>query len=87
MKPVAKVVDQSSPLFGKTVVLTGTRDKNIIDFLKEVGATQGSSISKSTFLVVAKNKEEDTGKAEEARKINIPIMSIQEFAETYMSKK
>ena len=87
IKPVAKVVDQSSPLFGKTVVLTGTRDKNIIDFLKEVGATQGSSISKSTFLVIAKNKDEDTGKAEEARKINIPIMSIQEFTETYMSKK
>jgi len=87
IKPVAKVVDQSSPLFGKTVVLTGTRDKNIIDFLKEVGATQGSSISKSTFLVIAKNKDEDTGKAEEARKINIPIMSIQEFTEIYMSKK
>jgi len=87
MKPVTKVVDQSSPLFGKTVVLTGTRDKNIIDFLKEVGATQGSSISKSTFLVVAKNKEEDTGKAEEARKLKIPIMSIHEFTETYMSKK
>jgi NAD-dependent DNA ligase len=87
IKPVAKVVNQSSPLFGKTVVLTGTRDKNIIDFLKEVGAIQGSSISKSTFLVIAKNKEDATGKAEEARKINIPIMSIQEFTETYMSKK
>ena len=27
--PVEKMVDQTHPLFGKTVVLTGTRDKNI----------------------------------------------------------
>jgi len=61
-------------------------NKNIIDFLKQVGAVQGSSISKSTFLVVAKNKDEDTGKAEEARKLNIPIMTIEEFASTYQNK-
>ena len=71
------MADQTHPLFGKTVVLTGTRDKNIIEFLKNVGSNQGSSVSKSTFLVVAKNKDEDTGKAEEARKLNIPLMSVE----------
>ena len=81
-----KSVDKNHPLFGKTVVLTGTRDKNIIELLKNVGANQGSSVSKSTFLVVAKNKDEDTGKAEEARKINIPIMSVEEFIQTYVNK-
>jgi len=85
-KAIDKVVDQSHPLFGKTVVLTGTREKNIVDFLKQVGAIQGSSISKNTFLVVAKNKDEDTGKAEEARKLNITIMSIQEFIDTFINK-
>ena len=85
-KPVEKMVDQTHPLFGKTVVLTGTRDKNIIEFLKNVGSNQGSSVSKSTFLVVAKNKEEDTGKAEEARKLNIPLMSVEEFIQTYINK-
>ncbi len=82
-KTVKKNIDNSHPLFGKTVVLTGTRDKDIIEFLKNVGANQGSSISKNTFLVITKNKDEDTGKAEEARKLNIPIMSVQEFTTTY----
>ena len=82
--PVKKIVEQGHPLFEKTIVLTGTRDKDIVEFLKNVGANQGSSISKNTFLVIAKNKDEDTGKAEEARKLNIPIMSVQEFTTKYL---
>jgi NAD-dependent DNA ligase len=70
-------------LFGKSVILTGTRDKNIIEFLKNVGANQGSSVSKNTFLVIAKNNSENTGKIEEARKLNIPIISVDEFTQTY----
>ena len=80
---VKKNIDQSHPLFDKSIVLTGTRDTAVIDFLKNVGAKQSSSVSKNTFLVIAKNKDEDTGKAEEARKINVPIMSVEEFIQTY----
>jgi NAD-dependent DNA ligase len=80
---VKKNVDKSHPLFDKSIVLTGTRDNAVIDFLKNVGAKQSSSVSKNTFLVIAKNKDEDTGKAEEARKINVPIMSVEEFIQTY----
>jgi DNA ligase (NAD+) len=80
---VKKNVDKSHPLFDKSIVLTGTRDNTVIDFLKNVGAKQSSSVSKNTFLVIAKNKDEDTGKAEEARKINVPIMSVEEFIQTY----
>ena len=78
-----KNVDKAHPLFDKSIVLTGTRDNTVIDFLKNVGAKQSSSVSKNTFLVIAKNKDEDTGKAEEARKINVPIMSVEEFIQTY----
>ena len=84
--PDKKTGDESHPLHGKTVVLTGTREKSVIELLKNVGANQGSSVSKSTYLVVAKNKDEDTGKAEEARKLNIPIMSVEEFIQTYVNK-
>ena len=72
-------------LYGKTVVLTGTRDKNIIEYLKIVGAKQGSSVSKNTYLVVAKNKDENKGKANEARQLKIPILSVEEFIQTYMA--
>ena len=74
------------PLFGKTVVLTGTREKTIIEFLKAVGAVQGGAVSKNTHLVVAKTKNDDTGKAEEARKLNIPLQSVDEFIQMYMTK-
>ena len=80
---VKKNIDQTHPLFDKSIVLTGTRDNTVIEFLKNVGAKQSSSISKNTFLVIAKNKDEDTGKAEEARKLNVPIMSVEEFIQTY----
>jgi NAD-dependent DNA ligase len=87
LKPQKIAVDQSHPLFNKSIVLTGTRDKDIIEFLKKIGATQGANVSKNTFLVVAPSKEEDTGKAEEARKLNIPIVSVDEFKEKYITIK
>ena len=84
--PVQKEMEHTHSLFGKTVVLTGTRDKNIIAFLKNVGANQSSSVSKNTFLVISKYKDDDTGKAEEARKLNIPLISAEEFIELYINK-
>jgi DNA ligase (NAD+) len=75
--------DITHPLYNKTVVLTGTRDKTVIDILKNVGANQGASVSKNTHLVIAKSKDDGTGKAEEAKKIGIPLMSVEEFIATY----
>jgi NAD-dependent DNA ligase len=83
-KTTETLVDQSHPLFEKTIVLTGTRDKNIIEFLKNNGVKQGQTVNKNTHLVIAKNKDEDTGKAEDARKLNIPIMSVEDFIKTYL---
>jgi NAD-dependent DNA ligase len=85
-KILSQVVDLSHPLYQKTVVLTGTRDKQIMEFLKEVGAVLGSTVSKNTFIVIAKTVEDDTSKAEEARKLNIPIMSVEQFIQKYISK-
>jgi len=83
-KCMETLVNHSHPLFEKTIVLTGTRDKNIIEFLKNTGVKQGSTVNKNTYLVIAKNKDEDTGKAEDARKLNIPIMSVDQFIQTYI---
>ena len=83
---VEKKVESSHPLHNKTVVLTGTRDKNIIEFLTLIGANQGSSVNKNTMLVVAKDKDDVTGKVQDARRLNIPIMSVNEFIEMYVNK-
>jgi NAD-dependent DNA ligase len=82
---VLKPVDMSHPLYKKTVVMTGVRDEAVKEALKTVGATLGTSVSKNTFIVIAKTQDEDTGKAAEARKLNIPIVTPQQFMSMYFS--
>ena len=57
--------------------MTGFRDKELIQKLKDIGAENSASVSKNTFVVLVKiDKDEDTSKAEEARKLDIPIMTL-----------
>jgi len=79
-----KKVDQSHPLFSKSIVMTGFRDVDLQNELKEIGANIGSSVSSKTFVVLVKDKDEDTCKASEARKLNIPLMTPQEFRNKYL---
>jgi DNA ligase (NAD+) len=74
------IIDTSNALYGKTVVFTGFRDKELEERLKGVGATLGSSVSGKTFVVVAK---ESSGKTEEAKKRNIPVLTPDEFVSQY----
>ena len=77
-------VDQSHPLFGKTIVMTGFRDTQIQEVIKNVGAKLGSSVSKNTFIVLVKDKDEDTGKASDARKLGVTLMTPEEFSKKYL---
>jgi NAD-dependent DNA ligase len=77
-------IDQSHPLFGKTIVMTGFRDASIQEALKNVGAKLGSSVSKNTFLVLVKDLEEDSGKAQDAKKLGIKLMTPEEFKAQYL---
>jgi NAD-dependent DNA ligase len=76
--------DPSHPLFGKTIVMTGFRDAAIQQVLKDVGAKLGSSVSKNTFLVLVKDLEEDTGKAADAKKLGIKLMTPEEFKAQFL---
>ena len=81
--PVAVVLNAGHPLYKKLVVMTGIRDAKVAEALKTVGANLGSSVSKNTVAVIAKSSDEDTGKASEARKLGIPIMTPSEFMAKY----
>jgi NAD-dependent DNA ligase/DNA polymerase/3'-5' exonuclease PolX len=81
--PVAVVLNAGHPLYKKSVVMTGIRDAKVAEALKTVGANLGSSVSKNTVAVIAKSSDEDTGKASEARKLGIPIMTPSEFVAKY----
>jgi hypothetical protein len=75
--------DKSHPLYGKKWIMTGFRDKDLIDKLKAVGAEQGSSVNSKTFVVLVKDVNEDTGKAEEARNLGIQLLTVKQFEDKY----
>ena len=79
-----KIADESHPLYNKSVVMTGFRDAELQNELKEIGAKIGSSVSSKTFVVLVKDKDEDTGKAAEARKLGVPLMTPEEFRQKYL---
>jgi len=79
-----KEVDQSHALFGKSIVMTGFRDTALQEKLKDIGAKLGSSVSSKTFVVLVKDKDEDTGKANDARKLGVPLMTPHEFTIKYL---
>ena len=70
-----KTVNETHPLFGKSIVITGFRDAQIQEAIKNVGAKLGSSVSKNTFIVLVKDKDEDKGKAGDARKFGVTLMT------------
>jgi NAD-dependent DNA ligase len=54
----ASSVDETHPLYKKTVVLTGFRDKKLAEQLKNAGAVQGATVNKSTFALIMKDAVE-----------------------------
>lgn len=81
--PIEEPKDESHPLFDKTIIITGFRDKELSEKLKSVGAKESSSVTKNTFAVIVKNKDEETGKTEAAKEKNIPLYTVEEFEEKF----
>ena len=79
-----KQLDKSHILYCKSIVMTGFRDTVLQEKLKEIGANHSSSVSSKTFVVLVKDKDEDTSKANEARKLGVPLMTLQEFLSKYL---
>ena len=73
------------PLFKKTIVFTGFRDKKLSEELKKVGAIVGASVTKNTFMVVAKSAEEASDKTENAAKLGIPLALVEDFINKYFA--
>jgi NAD-dependent DNA ligase len=78
------VVDTSDPLYGKKIVMTKVRDKEIIEKMGKVGATLEDSVNKNTFAVIVKSKDDDSNKIKKAKELGIPIYTPDEFKMQYM---
>ena len=83
VKPKSKKVITGHPLSGKRVVFSGFRPTELIKKIESVGGIIGTSVSKNTFTVIVKSADETTGKADQARQLNIPILTKEDFEATY----
>ena len=63
--------------------MTGFRDKELEAKLRSLGIEVVNNVTKSTFVVLVKDLDEDTGKANQARLSNIPLMLPEEFKIVY----
>jgi NAD-dependent DNA ligase len=78
-------VDVSNPLYGKKIVMTKIRDKEIIEYLPKVGATLEDNIKKDTFVLIVKSKADSSNKTKYAEENGISIMEPAEFKSKYMA--
>ena len=79
-----KNVDKSHKLYNKKIVITGFRDKELQQKLEKIGVKLGTSVSKKTFVVLVKDMDDDTGKADKARKLGVTLMTPEIFKSKYL---
>ena len=51
---------------------------------EKYGAKVSGSVSKKTFAVIVPSLDTDTGKAEKARELSIPILTEKDFTSKYL---
>jgi hypothetical protein len=65
------------------IVFTGVRDKNIEKTIEEEGGKIGNVVNSKTSALVIKEKNSGTVKEESAKKLNLPIYTLEEFKKKY----
>ena len=79
-----KKIDETNPLYGKKILLTGFRDKSLETQIKAHGGSIASSVSSKVFIVLVPSMEADTSKAEEAREKGLTLMTPDIFTKKYL---
>lgn len=82
--PILASTDVNHILYKKSVVMSGTRDKDLEKALADVGASLGTSVSSKTFAVITPDVESDTGKVATAKKHGVQVLTPEAFKEKYL---
>ena len=80
-----KKINKDHPIFGKKIVMTGFRDKELAESIKSLGGEVIDAVNKNTFLVLVKDLHEETSKALQAKNLDITLMLTDEFKAKYMN--
>jgi NAD-dependent DNA ligase len=65
--------------------MTKIRDKDIIEYLKEVGGILQDNISSDTFILLVKSKDDTSSKVVKAKEKGITIMTAEEFKTMFIA--
>jgi len=81
-----KIIKPIGELFkDKSICLTGTRDKETIEFIEKNGGKISSSVSSKTSLLIhADDADKSSNKFTNATKYKTPIISLSEFKKKYI---
>ena len=82
-EPKQTTVNQDHPLYKKSIVMSGGRDKELETILKNIGANLSSSVSSNTFALITPDIESGTSKIETANKHGVPILTPDAFRKKY----
>ena len=70
-------------LTNHNIVITGFRDKKIIENIEKQGGKLLNAVNKNTHLVVVKDINNESTKTMKAKKLGITIMNLKTFQEQY----
>lgn len=81
-----KKIEKQGDLFkDKSICMTGTRDKEIIDFIEKNGGKISSSVSSKTHLLIhADDADKSSNKFQNAEKYKTIMISVSEFKKKYL---
>ena len=71
-------------LYNKKIVITGFRDKELSEKLKQLGALIDGTLTKKTNILIIKQEGDVSEKVIKAQKYNITIITLEKFKEKYM---
>lgn len=83
IKVKGKNTMKQHPLYDKSIVMSGFRDKDLTKKIEDVGGVVNNTITKETFILLVKDVDEDTSKINKAKKLNIPLMNPKKFKTLY----
>lgn len=64
----------------KNIVMSGFRNKDLEEQLKNVGASIGSSVNKNTYLLIVKSMQDNSSKIKDAKKYGVTIVEVDKFS-------
>jgi hypothetical protein len=80
----SSTADTSHPLYGKKIVMTKVRDKEIIDRLGALGAKLEDAMKKDVFALVVRSHADVSNKVDFAKKNGIAIFTPEEFKARFL---